>query len=611
MGHRRGDIVWARVTYPHKWWPALIHRTHDLGVTVTFFNLHKPRHLPESEVCSFADNFGSLAETVKCGIGRALLDIAVGLLGRRVVRGLKCPCQYPEAAGSLEEREGKRGMGLFDGNEALGFVLRVAVSPLVDDSQFVAAVLVVNQLRVFRGFLVAQTQRKMLVSDKQSDNSEQQRKTSQQDQPKQSDSLFPLVPYSENKLKRQHHQQTDFDFLPKLQKIMPLFSFSKAYAFLQKSKHGYKNSMSEALISGLPFRDVTLNVCNTAPGALLPGVDSRLQTNRSIFEANKPVTSCSGTHSKVEIQSQGSLRAEWLETMSWSRHRIPDTFKVLLNCTTLGSNTFHVSLSKEGEESIDATEKNETCIPPIQMQGIGACLYAAKNSTAADHRKDITDGRKYCTLTLLQRCTSQVVPNCGRKAHSNNGNAGAATNNCLLPHATTDLPTSINRRDDATPCGTNKGMGVDHKGRQQSGGDMSLKPLIARQPFLDASAKCKTLHMKFPKGFIIPSKNELIKKFNRFGIVDTVRTKIFSWVSSARVVFLHELDAVVAYQYVKKKNVLGASKILFWLDQHEHKRRGSMSLSSAGNLRSCLKNSNHRRKEDKERSQRVRFTVET
>ncbi|TKY49801.1 Serine/threonine-protein kinase ATM [Spatholobus suberectus] len=83
-----------------------------------------------------------------------------------------------------------------------------------------------------------------------------------------------------------------------------------------------------------------------------------------------------------------------------------------------------------------------------------------------------------------------------------------------------------------------------------------------------------SLHMKFPKNFNLPSKEQLIKKFSVFGSVDSCRTRVFCFTGSAQVAFLREADAVAAYQYAKKKVLFGDANVRIWLDPFEHNRRG-------------------------------------
>ncbi|GAU32810.1 hypothetical protein TSUD_152590 [Trifolium subterraneum] len=130
----------------------------------------------------------------------------------------------------------------------------------------------------------------------------------------------------------------------------------------------------------------------------------------------------------------------------------------------------------------------------------------------------------------------------------------------------------------------------------------------------------KTLHMKFPKDFNLPSKEQLIKKFSVFGSVDSSSTRVSSYCGSAQVAFFEESDAVAAYQYAKRKVWFGEANIRFWLDPFEHKQRELKLLypmqPSANKLigpplKSCLKKSNSLKQENRKKDSRVRFTIET
>lgn len=107
----------------------------------------------------------------------------------------------------------------------------------------------------------------------------------------------------------------------------------------------------------------------------------------------------------------------------------------------------------------------------------------------------------------------------------------------------------------------------------------------------------KSLHMKFPKDFNLPSKEQLEKKFLLFGPLDCSKTKLFFYTGAAQVVFLNQADADYAYRCVKRKNAFGHANVRFWFDEHENYRRGhethDLSVPMEGysslDLKSCLK----------------------
>ncbi|KAH1248184.1 hypothetical protein AAZX31_06G293200 [Glycine max] len=122
----------------------------------------------------------------------------------------------------------------------------------------------------------------------------------------------------------------------------------------------------------------------------------------------------------------------------------------------------------------------------------------------------------------------------------------------------------------------------------------------------------KSLIMKFPKNFNLPSKEQLVKKFSVFGSVDSYRTRVFCYAGSALVSFLQEADAVAAFKYAKKKALFDKANVRFWLDPFEHRRRGfnpSTNKQTGPPLKSCLKYSNSLSRENRKKHRRVRFII--
>ncbi|KAB1225017.1 hypothetical protein CJ030_MR1G027069 [Morella rubra] len=167
----------------------------------------------------------------------------------------------------------------------------------------------------------------------------------------------------------------------------------------------------------------------------------------------------------------------------------------------------------------------------------------------------------------------------------------------------------------SVPCPSSTGKPMNVKSCQPS-----FKPQrIGRLEALATFSASTSLHMKFPKDFKLPSKEELVKKFSPFGKVDYIGTKVFSCTGAAQVVFSKPIDAIAAYQYAKKKGVLfGGANIRYWLDPLEHRRRGTkfsaLSPSLTGkpvNLKSCIKKPRPPDMRDKKKPYKVRFTIET
>ncbi|XP_020086926.1 uncharacterized protein LOC109709225 isoform X1 [Ananas comosus] len=103
----------------------------------------------------------------------------------------------------------------------------------------------------------------------------------------------------------------------------------------------------------------------------------------------------------------------------------------------------------------------------------------------------------------------------------------------------------------------------------------------------------KSLHMKFPKDFKMPSKEELEKRFRVFGRLDRSRTKLFFYTGAAQVVFLRNTDADAAYRYVKQKSIFDCANVRFWFDEHEKFRMRPSSNDHVIPEKEVLSSLNH------------------
>eukprot|EP00258_Populus_trichocarpa_P037176 XP_024453195.1 uncharacterized protein LOC7461329 isoform X2 [Populus trichocarpa] len=188
------------------------------------------------------------------------------------------------------------------------------------------------------------------------------------------------------------------------------------------------------------------------------------------------------------------------------------------------------------------------------------------------------------------------------------------THKVLIQPCNSDNATSVETSRRVSMISSSEGSSMNNERNIPGTSDQPFKSKVSQQPAESTFTYSNSLHMKFPKDFNLPSKMDLIRKFSRFGRVDPLKTKVFQVMGSAQVVFFEELDAVAAYQYAKRKNNLyGVATVLYWLDRSGQKRRGPnfLSPSSSSNLKSSLKKSGRRGKEDNKRTRKVRFTIET
>jgi len=140
--------VWVRNNlFPHKWLPALVISSDNLGVNVTFsFSFTQndavsaSSYFLHSHILPFEEAFPFLAKRDEADL--PLHHSALRFLGRNIVSGLRCPC--------LMGLNGPRRSSGFDPAGVLGFVLDAAVSPWVELPSFARAVRVVAQVHAFR-----------------------------------------------------------------------------------------------------------------------------------------------------------------------------------------------------------------------------------------------------------------------------------------------------------------------------------------------------------------------------------------------------------------------------------------------------------------------------
>ncbi|CAN6443270.1 unnamed protein product [Victoria cruziana] len=77
------------------------------------------------------------------------------------------------------------------------------------------------------------------------------------------------------------------------------------------------------------------------------------------------------------------------------------------------------------------------------------------------------------------------------------------------------------------------------------------------------------LHMKFPKNCELPSQDQLMKTFRRFGSIDCSKTKVFFYTGSGQVCFQRRADAEAAFNFAKGNVLFRQANIKFWISSLE------------------------------------------
>ena len=370
--------------------------------------------------------------------------------------------------------------------------------------------------------------------------------------------------------KRKLDQPSNSYLSLKVHKTMQFSSDAETSAYLQKNKAGHKENST--------LSDPSFKLCMTMPLFSLNGSDSYLRRKHSSgFQVELINSGFPYSPAKLKMQHHSSTKPQRL------------TYLCDSNLMDSVQNKFNISLSGGASHCGEVVE-------------IGKVQEPAENVDILNDTRACISSVDY--ILAAKKCPSQSD---------------------FTADKIEMLPSDI---DGAMSIRSNKEASINVVAFQDSSKENKelYKPVTSDSSFklqrgqLEAfDTIADSLRLKFPKDFELPSKQELVEKFSPFGIVDSLRTKIFSYISAAKVVFLRSTDAVAAYKYAKKKRVMfGEATVRFWLDPLDHKRRGTkFSVSSPSltetqmHLKSCLKKSSPLECRDKKKPHKVRFLMET
>ncbi|KAI4323652.1 hypothetical protein L6164_023241 [Bauhinia variegata] len=711
-GVSRGEIVLVRVSFPYKWWPALVLCSDDLGVLVSFFDHENlsPRYFIESEVISFENNvrllLGDHKNVDNTETFYGLLDSALKLLSRRVISSLKCPCQMPRRD---ESDGGNNGGGDFNGYNSfqpfglLNFVRKVAVLPWVYAPDIVDAIRAVAQVQAFRGY--CSVKQKMMYKESRMRGKNMM--------------LHPCSSLDENmhsiiqesgalqpkQRKAEYLKEISFH-LPSLG-LDPFYLLGTCTQFIRQS-HLFKHILDQDYFFPGNSKIQLNGYANRREGnseelfLSLPNVESAIYLTRKRRRLEQPapydysfklrrIVSCSSTsdaylspQSKEDISDVLNLSSALVSCLANSNGNHLEFFEeslskspVKLTIQDLGSNrglsetyiggnsrmnlvdneSSCVSLLKDASYCVgfpetdivqgtkrdtDITRDTElTCIKMLEpgesiKRGNQSCIFFCETKMNRTDGVGNEDTKRSHSLTLHQpfACESLFDSVLGTRSNDCEVGAGAATTKGSLGSCsnddqirsqiitngdtTTKLKGSVQKVSSWSGSMENKGLcpsSTSHSTFTCKAGQQS-KP---HAPFASGTS----LHMKFPKNFNLPSKEELMKKFSIFGTIDSLNTRVFDHTGSAQVAFFQEVDAVAAFSYAKMKKVsFGQANVRFRLRPFKDERSELPPLASVSSseskpeaeglrLKSCLKNPTSSKKENWKKHRRVSFTMET
>ncbi|XP_075643529.1 uncharacterized protein LOC142614777 isoform X2 [Castanea sativa] len=601
----KGEIVWVRVSLSQTCWPALVLRTLHDSVLVSFFSLPQfppPRYVLGSLLLSFPDNFRSLAPSAP----HALLHRALRLYGLRTLSSLTCSCQGKTTPRRRFENNGAtaKTAPFKKAEDVLGFVFSAAVSPWVERAEFVEAVETMAFVHAFRGYKSAKLRGNknknsiahesdileledefQLLSQELEKNLEAGVSNGMSSKvPFLTESFNPLHEhqFSHTRLKQSKEQSVN-EVLVNLHCLAldPFFLVGKCLNTVEHNVLRFR-SLSFQNISDFCFKKCLRPKSHEAhfsdSGHTKTESGVKVDRKQSCGEIFCPSLS----YMAAPVNSMGPKRKLDQPSNSYLSLKVHKTMQFSSDAGT----SAYLQKNKAGhKENSKLKMQHHSSTEPQRLTYL--CDRNLMDSVENKFNISLSGGASHCgevvEIGKLQEPAENVDILNDTRACISSVDYILEAKKCPSQSAFTAdkikmLPSDI---DGATSIRSNKVASNNVAFQDSSKENKELyKPATSDSSFklprgqLEAfDTIADSLHLKFPKDFELPSKQELVEKFSPFGIVDSLRTKIFAYISAAKVVFLHPTDAVAAYQYANKERVLfGEANIRVWLDPPGQKR---------------------------------------
>lgn len=441
---------------------------------------------------------------------------------------------------------------------------------------------------------------------------------------------FPIVPCVESPInrqgsKRQLDRSSSVSEPPlKLRNSLP-FSFNRADAYLWRNYEGFNTVLSDTSVSGNASSSLCelLNTMTvTMPFSFIEAC-AHLLSNITGSESYLFKSLFSGSQVDLKTQSPSAIVAQ-TSASSLKDLDLNLLYFSLVKYTSRYSNQKIIEISRvqNPAETVQTVDNHGTHITFANIQQPEDCgSIMESHGTLISYVDDITE--------KLTQPPAQSMSNNTITIH---------TDDCTVIRGISNLHSHL-IADEIKMMHCNSADSNSVKVNRERSAKVTSRYCFKKKKLLNPVTSCsaeskvgqqsevqttlavsRSLFMKFPRDFSLPSKEELVKKFSPFGIIDCLNTKVYFYTGSARVVFLHQLDAMAAYQYAKRKKIaFGKADVKFWLDSSQDKRESKNLVSSLSctaelpgfNVRSCLKKSRVLEKEGKSSRKKVRFLMET
>ncbi|KAM7265513.1 hypothetical protein ACFE04_003196 [Oxalis oulophora] len=699
MEIQRGSVVWARVTYPHKYLPGTILTVNSLGVLVSFFDFLKPNYFLESEICSFQSNFATLIDTLdpSNAIETSLLNRALRLVGRRAAKALNCHCvdfklESGEGDGYLN-LEGEEDYDCFSADVALGFIKDKAVLAFVEEGELMDAAVCVAQVTAFRMF--SSIRRKLLYKKERSsircnanaldmelvasvdcDVESQQsavpimieecQTISEEFEKQLGDSSVFVLNESIYEVQVDNIIETDSNQSQEqsLYKALNFFAsmpFHLMAEYLQTVKQKFRSFgvSPPQNLSDQDFEKYALPETGEAPvynpseceegmsDAIVHYNQSQINQKCLKRKLDPFIASCpklklfktmpvstfdlclkrmiveyeaAGLSPALVIKlalsddSYGLLKTMALILSDRGDSKQPrDLMDLLQHNFSLATSRSHrtdiveSSMAEVHNKFMDTFYHYLTNTSHFKTQGPEKCI--TNDDTKKKLRRTPFKSVNFDSKRLKQYSKPKTEFNHAMRRNSIDGDSRQ------MVKSRTEGIMNFNLTAREKEKQNSPGDMIFVKSNRLEGDSLNLQETLQKKTEDHGSLSgCKTLHMKFPRDYKLPSTEEMVKKFSSFGRIDCLKTKVYFLTGSARVVFWESLDCVTAYQYAKtKKAVFGQTSVRFWLDPYESKRISKFSAahpSSTLGLKPCLK-SDSNKKQAEVGHQKVRFLMVT
>ncbi|KAJ0232489.1 hypothetical protein HA466_0289870 [Hirschfeldia incana] len=508
---KKGELVWVRLNPSDSWIPGrILDPSEPFGILVSFFDLMEPRYVPKPCLRSFERCFETLiADSWRF---RHFVNRALQTHFWNISFGLWCSCQSPIDSPYLD-----RGYSLLlslpplTSDSALGYVRDMAVSQRLPSLQrLVETNSSTAQILSFRRYTVDF---------------------------KRSESLYEQVIESARLMDRA--EEPDW-YLDSSNDMVCIDLFPPIF---------HETTEPDLSLGGPVPKDIPCYSSSEQP-------------------VDKLVQSCT-LKLRYPLNNSDSSLMKACETMArTSDHEDAERSK---RC--------HWDQSiclPNSEYSIEDVIEEDT--PSIGTLDDGSDVRTVTSAKQLSPLLDATNGKAFLakpvSFVVLEDCKNLA---CSNKELASSDYVGVAPAEKLQDlEVATAFKDKIREVDNIISIGVkrkasrDKASGNSKRGNKASQESISAdKPknlqLLKDKPFADP--KCLRMEFLSTHGNL-PSKSELLKRFSVFGKLDASRTDVNPGESSAKVVFLQSIDAVTAYQFVKKIK-LGRSKVVYRLGAFE------------------------------------------